>query len=138
MKVFQLFALLAIPYLMTAQAPSKDWFHSEIQAEAAYSSLSSRSSTPVIVAIIDSGVDIEHEDLAANIWVNTDEIPGNNIDDDKNGYVDDVHGWNFIGNADGTNVNGETLEVTRLYASLRGKYGEASPRVQIGLAGTVT
>ena len=127
MKVFQLFALLAIPYLMTAQAPSKDWFHSEIQAEAAYSSLSSRSSTPVIVAIIDSGVDIEHEDLAANIWVNTDEIPGNNIDDDKNGYVDDVHGWNFIGNADGTNVNGETLEVTRLYASLRGKYGEANP-----------
>ena len=129
MKVFQIFALMAIPYLMTAQAPSKDWFHNEIQAEAAYSSLSSRSSTPVVVAIIDSGVDIEHEDLAANVWVNTDEIPGNKIDDDKNGYVDDVNGWNFIGNADGTNINGETLEVTRLYASLRGKYGDANPNL---------
>jgi hypothetical protein len=52
-------------------------------------------STPVIVAVIDSGIDTTHEDLRPVLWVNSKEIPGNGIDDDKNGYVDDVHGWNF-------------------------------------------
>jgi subtilisin family serine protease len=132
MRVLHLFAILITPFLLTAQSPTKDWFHKEIQAADAYSNLGSRSSTPVIVAVIDSGVDIEHEDLANNIWVNTDEIPGNGIDDDKNGYVDDINGWNFIGNADGTNINGETLEVTRLYASLRGKYKDANPELLTG------
>ena len=56
---------------------------------------------PVVVAVIDSGVDIEHEDLKNIIWTNNDEIPDNGIDDDKNGYIDDVHGWNFIGGKDG-------------------------------------
>ncbi len=51
----------------------------------------------VIVAVIDSGIDIDHEDLQASIWVNEDEIPNNNKDDDNNGYIDDVHGWNFLG-----------------------------------------
>ncbi len=50
----------------------------------------------VIVAVIDQGVKYDHEDLAANMWVNTGEIPGNGIDDDGNGYVDDVHGYNFV------------------------------------------
>lgn len=71
----------------------------------------------VVVAIIDSGVDIEHEDLARVIWVNEGEIPGNGIDDDGNGYVDDVHGWNFIGGPDGSHVEKDTYEVTRLYAA---------------------
>src|SRR5690554_1662348 len=53
----------------------------------------------VIVGVIDSGIDIEHPDLAPVIWKNTKEIPGNKIDDDNNGYVDDIHGWNFLGNA---------------------------------------
>lgn len=53
----------------------------------------------VIVAVIDSGIDIEHEDLDEVVWTNEDEIPGNGIDDDKNGYVDDIHGWNFLGDA---------------------------------------
>ena len=53
--------------------------------------------TNVIVAVIDSGVDIEHEDLKNVIWVNKKEIPNNGIDDDKNGYNDDIHGWNFLG-----------------------------------------
>lgn len=51
----------------------------------------------VIVAVIDSGVDIDHEDLNGNIWINTREIPGNGIDDDQNGYIDDIYGWNFLG-----------------------------------------
>lgn len=76
----------------------------------------------VIVAIIDSGTDIEHEDLAGNIWVNEDEIPGNGIDDDENGYVDDVHGWNFIGGKDGNNVDKDTYELTRVYLKLRDKF----------------
>lgn len=68
----------------------------------------------VVVAVIDGGVDINHEDLQGKIWVNSDEIPGNNIDDDKNGYVDDIHGWNFIGNRNGQNVTYENYEFTRI------------------------
>ena len=51
-----------------------------------------------IVAVIDTGVDFTHPDLAANMWINTGEIPGNGIDDDGNGFADDVYGWNFVGN----------------------------------------
>lgn len=54
---------------------------------------------PVVVAVVDDGVDVKHKDLAANIWVNTGEIPGNNKDDDNNGYVDDVNGWNAFENS---------------------------------------
>lgn len=68
----------------------------------------------IIVAVIDSGVDIEHEDLQGKIWVNTDEIPDNGIDDDQNGYVDDIHGWNYLGNAEGKHVGYESLEMTRI------------------------
>ncbi|ESU29053.1 hypothetical protein FLJC2902T_10900 [Flavobacterium limnosediminis JC2902] len=71
----------------------------------------------IIVAIIDSGVDINHEDLKGKIWLNEDEIPNNNIDDDRNGYVDDLYGWNFIGNNKGENINYENLEYTRVYKS---------------------
>ena len=70
---------------------------------------------PVIVAVLDSGVDVEHEDLKNKLWTNEDEIPDNGIDDDGNGYIDDVHGWNFLGNSLGINVNQDTLEVTREY-----------------------
>ena len=68
-----------------------------------------RKGSPVIVAIIDSGVDIEHEDLDGVIWTNEDEIPNNGIDDDKNGYIDDVHGWNFLGD-----IVDENLEYERI------------------------
>ncbi|MFV0541406.1 MAG: S8 family peptidase [Aestuariibaculum sp.] len=66
----------------------------------------------VIVAVIDSGIDIDHEDLDDVIWINTDEIPNNGIDDDKNGYIDDIHGWNFLGTA-----YDEQLEFVRILAS---------------------
>ncbi len=70
----------------------------------------------VVVAVIDGGVDTAHVDLRASLWRNPGETGGNGVDDDGNGYVDDVYGWNFIGGPDGRNVGHETLEVTRLYA----------------------
>ncbi len=67
-----------------------------VSAERAYATLlKGKPSRTVIVAVIDSGVDIEHEDLKDNLWTNEDEIAGNGVDDDNNGYVDDVHGWNL-------------------------------------------
>ena len=69
--------------------------------EKAYEKVKGRETSTVVVAIIDSGMDIEHVDLQGKIWVNEDEIPANGIDDDNNGYIDDVHGWNFLGNAEG-------------------------------------
>jgi len=66
----------------------------------------------VIVAVIDSGIDINHEDLDDIIWTNTDEIPNNGKDDDNNGYVDDIHGWNFLGDA-----YDEQIEYVRLLTS---------------------
>jgi len=84
--------------------------------------LQNKKSTKVVVAIIDSGVETDHEDLKESIWTNTDEIPGNGIDDDKNGYADDINGWNFIGGPDSTFVTNEAWELTREYAIYSKKY----------------
>jgi subtilisin family serine protease len=112
------------------KAPT-DWFNLDYQldkvrgisTEKAYKELlAGRKSKTVIVAIIDSGIDIEHEDLKDKIWVNSGEIAGNGKDDDKNGYIDDIHGWNFIGNSKGEMINHDNLELTRLYAKLKKIY----------------
>lgn len=112
------------------KAPT-DWFNLDYQVdkvrgistEKAYKEhLAGRKSKTVIVAIIDSGIDIEHEDLKDKIWVNSGEIAGNGRDDDKNGYIDDIHGWNFIGNSKGEMINHDNLELTRLYAKLKKIY----------------
>src|SRR6201996_2785856 len=79
-------------------------------------------SKTVIVAVIDSGVDTTHEDLKDILWTNPGEIPGNGIDDDHNGYVDDVHGWNFIGGKDGRNVSTDSYEAARVYYNLKPKW----------------
>lgn len=90
-----------------------------ISTEKAYRTiLKNKSSKNVVVAVIDSGIDIEHEDLQGSIWVNDDEIADNGIDDDNNGYIDDIHGWNFIGNADGENIESDSYELTREYVRL--------------------
>lgn len=79
-------------------------------------------SKTVLVAVIDSGVDTTHEDLKAILWTNPKEIPGNGIDDDHNGYVDDIHGWNFIGGKDGTNVKDDSQEEARVYYAFKEKF----------------
>ena len=76
----------------------------------------------VIVAVIDSGIDTLHEDLKDVLWRNPKEIPGNKKDDDENGYVDDVYGWNFIGGKDGRNVKSDSYEGARVYHKLKVKY----------------
>ncbi len=79
-------------------------------------------SKTVIVAVIDSGVDTTHEDLRSILWKNSKEIPGNGIDDDKNGYVDDIYGWNFLGGRDGRNVEQDSYEAARVYHQFKSKY----------------
>ncbi len=79
-------------------------------------------SSPVIVAVIDSGVDTLHEDLKSVLWHNPKEIPGNGIDDDKNGYVDDIYGWNFLGGRDGRSVEKDTYEAARVYHQFKTKF----------------
>ena len=76
--------------------PQKDGYYG-IDVEKAYNELlKGKKSVPVIVAVIDSGIDTTHEDLKPVLWHNPGEIPGNGIDDDNNGYIDDVYGWNFF------------------------------------------
>ena len=80
-----------------------------------------------MVAVIDSGVDTTQEDLKPVLWHNPGEIPGNGIDDDHNGYVDDVYGWNFIGGKDGRNLHQDSYEGARVYWKLHEKYGDNIP-----------
>ena len=78
----------------------------DIGLEEAWS-LYDGGSRDVIVALVDTGIDYTHEDLAGRIWVNEDEIPNNGIDDDGNGYIDDVYGWNFYSNTNQVYVGSE-------------------------------
>src|SRR5699024_6452396 len=104
----------------------KDWPHMGmisdtvpgISSKKAYDEIiKNHKGKTIIVGVLDSGVDVYHEDLADVIWKNEKEIPGNGIDDDGNGYVDDVYGWNFLGDA----VH-ENLEFTRILKKLNPKF----------------
>lgn len=100
-----------------------------MSTERAYDELlKNRKSRTVIVGIIDSGIDIKHEDIKNSIWVNTKEIPGNNIDDDKNGFIDDINGWDFLGAKNGQDIGDEQLESVRIYKNLKSKFGEKPKR----------
>ena len=107
--------------------PQKDGYYG-IDVEKAYNELlKGKKSVPVIVAVIDSGIDTTHEDLKPVLWHNPGEIPGNGIDDDNNGYIDDVYGWNFLGGKDGKNVNKDSYEAARVYYKLKKKFGDTIP-----------
>jgi subtilisin family serine protease len=92
----------------------KDGYYG-ISLHQAYELLKGRESKPVIVAVVDSGIDTAQEDLKPNLWRNPQEVSGNGIDDDKNGYADDVYGWNFCGSKDGENLVRNSYEATRVY-----------------------
>lgn len=101
----------------------KTWYHKDfastqvygVNTQNAYKFLESKGLKPrtVVVGVLDSGVEIDHPGLAANMWKNPNEIPNNGVDDDKNGYVDDIYGWNFIGGKI-ADIDADNLEVTRM------------------------
>lgn len=99
-----------------------------ISLDKAYAFLRSKNmkSKKVVVAVIDSGIDTLHEDLKPVLWVNKAEIPGNGIDDDRNGYTDDVNGWNFLGGKDGRSVKEDSYEAARVYHRLKAEWGSFS------------
>ena len=108
------------------------WSHMDLQTDSipgmsikkAYAFLEGKQGTAVFVAIADSGIDVDHEDLRDVVWINPKEIANNNKDDDNNGYIDDLHGWNFLGNKAGKIVNADQLEITRIVKSGMGKFGD--------------
>lgn len=117
--------LFAQENAMAADSTSlKNWYHQSYEKTGIYgvgtddaiAFLKSKGLKPsiIVVGVIDSGVQIDHPDLKNNIWVNAKEKPNNKKDDDKNGYVDDIHGWDFIGGKDGKDVNHDTMEATRI------------------------
>jgi cell wall-associated protease len=108
------------------------WSHMDLQTDSipgmsivkAYAFLEGKQGAAVIVAIADSGLDVDHEDLRDVVWINPKEIANNNKDDDNNGYIDDIHGWNFLGNKAGKIVNADQLEITRIVKSGMVKFGD--------------
>ena len=134
--LYTFFLTLGYMGLQAQDGPPANWFNLDkekdgvygVSTERAYEELlKGKSSVSVVVAVIDSGVDAEHEDLDDVMWVNPGETADNGIDDDGNGYVDDVHGWNFIGGPDGKNVNDDNLEIARVYKKYSYKYENADP-----------
>ena len=132
--------LLAATVAFSQKGGSKyvNWYNADasgkvfgISTEKTYKEfIPSANPQTVVVAIIDGGTDIQHKDLQGMIWVNEDEIPANGIDDDNNGYIDDVNGWNFIGNARGENVDVDNFELTRIYRDLHKKFLKIDPATQ--------
>jgi subtilisin family serine protease len=137
-KLVHTIILLTIPVFVFAQSvkndkPAENWQNLDLQAngvfgistERAYKELLKKmKSSPIIVAVIDGGIDEEHVDLKDVMWVNTKEIPANGIDDDNNGYVDDIHGWNFIGSPK-SNVHHDNVELIRMINMFNPKYASA-------------
>lgn len=139
MKVYRIvisvFILLATAGISSAQDKNvklpPNWFNLDllsdgyfgISTEKAYKELlkNQKPKQKIVVAVIDGGTDIKHEDLKDVLWTNQKEIPGNGIDDDGNGYIDDIHGWNFIGSKNG-NLFHDNLELVRIKRKLEPKY----------------
>ncbi|MET0943994.1 MAG: S8 family serine peptidase [Flavobacterium sp.] len=123
----------AIIFRNKLPVPVRDcWQHLDIEKDTlagtslnrAYQEIiKNKKGKEIIVAVIDTDIDIHHEDLKSVIWINKKEIPDNGIDDDRNGYIDDINGWNFLGNSKGgDNVIYANTESTRILKSLKKKY----------------
>lgn len=130
MKIVFIVAALLISNLVSAQKKApKNWQNLNpktdhvygMGVEEAYKLLQGRTPKTIIVAVIDIGVEVDHEDLKDIIWTNPGEIPNNGIDDDKNGYIDDIHGWSFLGGKYG-DINYESLEYARMYHTMKKKF----------------
>ncbi|WP_437920783.1 S8 family peptidase [Sphingobacterium sp. LRF_L2] len=145
LKLYALVGMSILPFFGGAQSKKTNppnWYNLDYQAdgvrgistEKAYELLQGRKSTPVIVGVLDGGVDYNHEDLKDVMWKNPKEIAGNGKDDDNNGYSDDVYGWNFLGNANGENVHYDNLEVTRLIRIYEPKYISVLPSTALSEA----
>lgn len=136
---FHMFAQITEPD--KAELEKRNWQHQNfaetgiygIGTDAAIEFLKSKGLTPktVVVGVLDSGIEIDHEDLKNNIWVNPKEVANNGKDDDKNGYVDDIYGWDF--NVDGKNVdyNDETYEATRVVKRFMPLFASANKRANV-------
>lgn len=132
MKKYSLFILSAVlvVQLSAQKKPAQDWHFSKPKKKNMGISVYEAYKTPqaqvpsktIVVAVIDGGTDVNHEDLKDVIWKNPKEIAGNKLDDDNNGYIDDVYGWNFIGGADGSNVGADNLEKVRVFKKMSLKY----------------
>ncbi|MCU0323549.1 MAG: S8 family serine peptidase [Chitinophagaceae bacterium] len=119
----QLFAQTETPKGWHLLSPTKDSFYG-IDLAKAYQLAKQKNKKPstVIVAVLDSGVDTLHEDLKKVLWRNPKEIPGNGVDDDKNGYVDDVFGWNYLGSKDGKSIKKASDEKSRVYHRFKERF----------------
>ncbi|WP_294345575.1 S8 family serine peptidase [uncultured Sphingobacterium sp.] len=132
-KSLYLITLGALPLFSFGQSDTipANWFNLDyktdgvmgISTEKTYKTLlKGKKSIPVIVGVLDGGVDIHHEDLKDVVWINTKDSLSNGVDNDGNGYINDKYGWNFIGNVDGKNVQFDNLELTRMLKTLDQKF----------------
>ncbi|WP_223584555.1 S8 family peptidase [Sphingobacterium sp. GVS05A] len=144
-KSLYLIALGALPMTTFAQAEAVplNWYNLDyntdgvmgISTEKAYKTLlKGKKSTPVIVGVLDGGVDVFHEDLKDVVWINTKDSLSNGKDADGNGYINDKYGWNFIGNADGKDVQFDNLELTRQLRILDKKFAHVTPTTELNEA----
>ncbi len=125
-----IFFIVVSAWSLSAQKLPDNWYNLDfkddkvmgVSSNKAYETLlKGKQSSQVIVAVIDAGVEIDHEDLKGHIWVNKNEIPGNGIDDDHNGYIDDINGWDFIGGKTEDVVH-DNYEMTRIYRKYKAQF----------------
>ena len=144
-KSLYLIALGVLPVISFAQSESvpPNWYNLDyhtdgvmgISTEKAYKTLlKGKKSTPVIVGVLDGGVDVFHEDLKDVIWINPKDSLTNGKDNDGNGYINDKYGWNFIGNADGKDVQFDNLELTRQIRILDKRFAGVTPTTELNEA----
>ena len=118
-----------------------DWWQADwkkdsipgISLDKAYNYLKGRKSKPVIVALIDGSLDIDHNDLKDCIWINKKELPGNGIDDDNNGYVDDMNGWCFTANKNNIYRNKQSSLEADVYKTWKKKFEHVDPKKLTGV-----